>query len=415
MTQPSLDRKPVLLPAIYAWFLTVIRHLIALSLVLLIVVPRPLSAAEWYAEPWADLTTTYNDNIFLRRTAIIDTFGAILNLDAKLGRRTERSNVSLDTRLEFNQYTNSDALDQNNQFFKLASHYSTERNTWRLDGYYHLDSTATSELEDTGLVQNNFRVDRWSALPSWEHAFTEKTSGRISYRYLDVDYEQGAFLNGLFDFDTQNLDATIAHQWSPATDVFLTAYGLMQDVPQISGENNSYGGTAGFGYNFSETLRVTLAAGAYVADQKNTISGVTIDSTNTGGLFNASLEKQFDLTIFALTASQFVIPTGRGDLEQRRQLNFSLEHRLMPTVTLSLPALIFVSNPTGGFTDFDIFSSDRTYYRVQPGIRWQISRGWFLDGSYRYIRNEQLGTEAAVSNAFFATLAYHWPPLSASR
>jgi len=385
------------------------------SLVLLIVVPRPLSAAEWYAEPWADLTTTYNDNIFLRRTEILDTFGAILNLDAKLGRRTERSNVSLDTRLEFNQYTNSDALDQNNQFFNIASHYSTERNTWTLDGYYHLDSTVTSELEDTGLVQNNFRVDRWSALPSWEHAFTEKTSGRIGYRYLDVDYEQAALLNGLFDFDSQNLDGTIAHQWTPKTDVFVTAYGLMQDVSQISRENDSYGGTAGFGYNFSETFRVTLAAGAFIAKQKNTLGGLSIESTDSGGLFNASLEKQFELSTIAVTASQFVTPTGRGELELRRRLTVFLDHRLTPTITLSLPATIFTSDPAAGFTDFDIFGSDRTYYQVRPGIRWQISRGWFLDGSYRYIRNERKGTTAVDSNAVFATLAYHWPTLSTAR
>lgn len=325
-TQPSLDRKPDLLPAINIWFLTVIRHLMTFSLVLLIGVPRPLSAAEWYAEPWADLTTTYNDNIFLRRTNILDTFGAILNLDAKLGRRTETSNVSLDTRLEFNQYTNSDALDNNNQFFNVASHYSTERNTWRLDGYYHRDSTVTSELEDTGLVQANFRVTRASALPSLEHAFTEQTSGRVGYRYLDVDYEQGAVLNQLFDYQAHNLDATLAHQLNPKTDIFLTAFGLMQDVPQISGENDSYGGTAGFGYNFSETLRVTLAAGAYVADQKNTIGGVTLESTDTGGLFNASLEKQFEFTTIGVTASQFVTPTGQGDLRQRRQLGVLLRH-----------------------------------------------------------------------------------------
>ena len=376
---------------------------------LLLVTPSISSAAEWYAEPWVDLTTTYNDNIFLRRTDIIDTVGAILNLDAKLGARTERSNVSLDTRLEFNQYTNSDELDNNNQFFNFASHYSTERNIWRLDGYYHLDSTVTSELEDTGLVQNNFRVDRWSALPSWEHAFTEKTSGRIGYRYLDVDYEQGAVLNGLFDFHTQNLDATLTHQWTPKTDVFVKAYGLMQDVSQISGENDSYGGTAGFGYNFSETLRVTLAAGAYTADQKNTIGGVTIESTDTGGLFNASLKKQFELTTFAITASQFVTPTGRGDLEQRRQLNIRLRHQLTSTLTFSVPAIIFLSEPTGGVR------RDRNYYQVQPGLRWQVTEGWAFDASYRYIQSKASGLDAQVSNAVFATLAYRWPTKSAAQ
>ena len=377
--------------------------------VAILIFPRVLPAAEWYVEPAVGLTLTHNDNIFLRRTAIVDTSGAILNLDANIGARTERKGISLNTRFQFNEYSDSDALDTNNQFYNLASYYSAERGTWRLNGYYHRDSSVTSELEDTGVVQDNFRVKRSGVIPSWEHAFTGQTSLRVSYSDLDVDYERAAVLEGLFDFDTQRLNGTLTHQLGPTSNVFLTVYGFTQDVPQISSENDGYGATGGFGHAFSETLRVTLGAGVYRANLENTVAGVRLESDDTGTLLNASLEKQFELTTFGIAISQFVTPTGRGNLEQRRQLRISLQHRLTPTLTLSIPALAFRSEPSGGVR------RDRSYYRVRPRLRWRVTRVWDFDASYRYIRSKTSGTDAAESNAVFATLTYNWPRTALAR
>ena len=377
--------------------------------VAILVFPRVLPAAEWYAEPAVELTLTYNDNIFLRRTAIVDTFGAILNLDANVGARTERNGISLDTRLQFNEYSNIDSLDTNNQFFNLASNYRTEQSAWRLDGFYHRDSTVTSELEDTGLVQQNFRVIRSGIIPSWEHAFTDETSLRVSYGVLDIDYERAAVLAGLFDFDTQRLDGTLTHQLSPTRNVFLTVYGFTQDVPQISSENDSYGAIAGFGHAFSETLRVTLGAGAYRAKSKNTVVGIRLETDDTGTLFDASLEKQFELTTFRITISQFVTPTGQGNLQQRRQLGISWQRQLTPTLTLSIPVVAALSEPTGGVR------RDRKVFQVRPSLRWQVTQVWTFDASYRYVRSDTSGPDAVESNAVFATLRYNWPRTAVAR
>jgi hypothetical protein len=58
----------------------------------------------------------------------------------------------------------------------------------------------------------------------------------------------------------------------------------------------------------------------------------------------------------------------------------------------------------------------RTYYSLEPGLSWSLSRWWSLDGSYRYRWQKYTdSSQTAQSNAVFVAVSYAWPRIAASR
>ena len=80
-------------------------------------------------------------------------------------------------------------MDSNDQNIDLFSTYSTPHSIWKTEGNYTHNTTLTSEIEDTGIVQVPKRRNNWSLNPSWAYDLTERTNMELDMGYNEVTYQ----------------------------------------------------------------------------------------------------------------------------------------------------------------------------------------------------------------------------------
>jgi len=143
----------------------------------------------------------------------------------------------------------------------------------------------------------------------------------------------------------------------------------------------------------------------------------TISSQDSGSVYNANLEKQFETAHLTVTASRSLNPTGNGQQAITDFVSFNLSRPFTAKLTGYLAADGYnynyrISSRTGGVPP----AGDYRLYHIGPSFYWRTAPEWNLDGGYRYtyIRRE-VETTAATSNLLYLTLTYQWPKISVSR
>ena len=177
----------------------------------LICLPLNLIAAEWLTKYEASLKTEYDDNKRLTALPHDNTFGSILGVKGKLGIQTEKTVVDLTPRARFSKYssedTDEDKLDSNDYFLDLNSLWVTERFLWGLNGKYSRDTSLTSELEDTGLVQTSKKRKKVDFNPTLVYEFNEWTNLQFAIDFTRVEYKDAALVR-LIDYDFKDRKST---------------------------------------------------------------------------------------------------------------------------------------------------------------------------------------------------------------
>ena len=86
-------------------------------------------------------------------------------------------------------------------------------------------------------------------------------------------------------------------------------------------------------------------------------------------------------------------------------MNLSIQHQYEPRLSFSLLA----SYQKDGDPNDEDAGQDRDYFTVEPGVRWEFERNWFLSGGYRFRTQGEGGEDRAYSNAVFMTVSHRFP------
>lgn len=357
------------------------------------------SAADWRLVPSAFVGTSYADNVRLQPDGGDSSEGAIGELSASLKRVTERSELSLRPRFHSSRYSDDESLDSDDQFVTAGYRWTGERSEWNTEIGFTRDTTLTSELGSTGLVQSNRRHEAGSLTVAPQVMFTERVSGGVqmfvtSNRYVDADF------TGLVDYRYAAL--------SLFSTVVLTDTGSALTITAQGGELSTEGffgsqtrdGSLRLGWSFQPwpLWTASLSAGPSIVD--------TAAASDSGYVFDGEIERRGERWSFTANAGRSQSPTGRGVLTRRDEVrlgfNRFLTERLSTAVAAKWIRAEDLVPQQGGAVAYQV-----DYGRLDIDTNWRLSRDWSL--SLRLTgqtQDNEFATERA--NGYRASLNIVW-------
>lgn len=362
-------------------------------------------ADQWYFEPSAGLRGFYDDNVRLTTVLQQSSVGAIARTRAKAGRRSEVTDIGIDAKLVWNHYTSVPELNSTDGFLTFDAKHRTERDLFGLNASFSYQSTLTSEIETTGVVEVNKPRKTLTVSPTWTHSLSERSSLDLGLSYTDVTYEN-ARLTGLvpYTFGTASLQHT--HNLSEITQLFWNLSYDRYTADRLSTQSNSYSLMAGIGHGFSETLSASLLVGIRRSNGSFEIGGFTINESSSGPIFKGILTKRFETGRLDVEASRVLLPSGEGLLLDSKQLEARFRYKIKPRWDLRVKAFALHNTAPGAFTN----RQDRTYFSIEPAVEYHLTRWWTVAASFRYRRQKYADNpNGAASNAVFLDLSYVWP------
>ena len=146
-------------------------------------------AAEWRAEPLFSLGANLDSN--RRLLADGERSGAAqLSGSLALARRTEISELTFQPRIDVRRYQGVDeALSSNDAGADLGWRRQSERWTTRLSATAREDSTLTSELADTGIIEGRARRQTLTAASESTWAFGERSSLQFGGSFMNIGFD----------------------------------------------------------------------------------------------------------------------------------------------------------------------------------------------------------------------------------
>ena len=395
-------------------------HRKSLSGILIIALLTPLSveAAEWFAEPKISLKTGYNDNIRLTSRKHDSVWETALKPSVKFGAAKENQGLSGDAGFAIRRFSggsgleSSSALDREDYHLNTDAYHQTERDTFRGNIKYTRDSTLNSGLDETGnVVPNNATRNRFTLVPSWERMLSENMSLNLGYQFTTVSYSDEPVLSRLVEYDYHVFSSSLVRQLTPRIQGTLSA-SYNNYKPKTGFDSSTITLQAGISRNFSETLVASFLAGWRETTSDRLIGG---ELETTGSVFSASITKILETGSLGATLSRSTNPGSNGELLDTTRLILSGEHRFTETLRSSLTVEYnereTIVNRVGGALSLN----DRTLWRIRPKISWRWSREWELAGQYEYADEDDQLSRKARRNAAYLTVSYRPTKIYVSR
>jgi len=374
---------------------------------LLLVFSRGAAAAEYSVEPSMSLYGNYDSNPELG-TVQQSVVGTTLSPAARLNALTERLELHGKVMINLTEYFNRPNLDAAEQYYTLSSRYPTERGAWELQSGYTRDLTLTTELAQTGQVLVRTPRNLVTIDPKWSRSLTETVTLELEYVFSDAHYSDPS----LVSYQTHQGTTRLIYAFTERDSVSLNSYYLAYNAPATNFSSNEYGVTAGLEHPFTETFKWDLTAGF-----RNTLSTAQSpsgerSSRNIEWVAEADLEKRSETLVLRGGFSREALPSGGGYLVDVNHLSFFVQKTLTQTVSASLSLDGYLTQAIG----VNLSVPDSHYYRIEQHWDWQWAERWSMGATYRYARQEQVGTSTkADSNAVFLVMTYRGPKWAISR
>ena len=326
-----------------------------------------LLAAEWQVTPAAFVGSSYADNPRLLAHGGDASAGAAGELSGVFKRLTDRSELSLRPRLYSSRYDDDRSLDSDNKFLIAGYRWLSERSEWSMELSLTRDTTLTSELGETGLVQSNrpHEASQFSVSP--KIMFTERVSGGLQMAVLDSRYID-AERTGLVDYRYSSYSLFSTYALSEAnSSLTVTAQGgeLSVDGPWGAVTRD---GSLRLGWSFRprQLWSANLSAGPAVVSAES--------GSDTGMVFDADIKREAERWSMSAAIGRSQSPTGRGVLTRRDRVSAQLHRMITEDVSTTL-GVQWIRNE-----DLNPQSRGATYHvdygRLELAGRWRVASEW---------------------------------------
>ncbi|HZF25302.1 MAG TPA: hypothetical protein VEZ88_03495 [Steroidobacteraceae bacterium] len=352
--------------------------------------------AQWSAEGRMSADLEHHSNLQLEATDPLDVTGALIGLIGTLGVRSESQELTAAPRMLLRRYDGGENLDAND--YSLVMNYNVGRDTsrWHLDGSLANESTLTTELEDTGLVDVQKRREAIAFNGSVDWAATERDVvtmqvGDQANHYIDaassglIDY---VYLGGLLAFN---------HSIDQRSSFGARFSGGSMKPAELFPASHDVAARLTFMRQFSPTYRLNLEAGVSRADSQ----GLADDGT----VYLLDLERTGLLTDWHFAASREVVPSGAGSLTRREEGVFTLSRRLAPLWRMAVSLRHLLSEELQGSTR----GTQRNYDRAELSCEWRLAQYWALSGAVSYATQNYSGPSPATDDLTYG-IGLTWTP-----
>jgi hypothetical protein len=368
------------------------------------------AAAEWNADLTASAELEHRDNPRLFADGGSTIIGLGSGVDATFARRLEDSELVLAPRLRFVRYDGAADFNTDEQYLDLTYARTRERYGLQLAAGLARDTTLTSELEDTGLIDVRKRHELNSLSASWtlNPDAVDQVGAQIAYQrntYRD------AALVGLVDYDYTAGSLSYSRAFSERTrgGLQLTAGRLDVPIPGLDSRNDAVRLTLESA--LSDRTSLSLAAGVDRTHAR--------DRDDEGPVYRAEIKRSGELAEWRIGAERSAMPSGSGVLVRRTEFGVTYDRRLSMRAGLAFD-LRQIGNQN---LRVGTVREDRTYRRASISVRWQATPSWSLFASAAAVLDREDASASAQNGAddtahgFDATVGFAWamPRRSISR
>lgn len=327
----------------------------------------PACAAEWLVSPGVRVAGDYTDNPRMLREGGDSSAGAVGELNASVTRRTERTEVSMRPRIRSSRYRDDESLNSDDQYLTLALKHLAERAEWSVSTDFTRDTTLTSEIASTGIVQANRRHEGITLSGGPSFTLTERVNAGAQVYWMDNHYVDADF-TGLVDYEYRALSLFSGFAFSDLSNLTLTAQGGELVVPGQSSTTRDATVRLGWRYQPHSSWTVEASTGpAYVR---------TDNGTDNGAVFDLDLQYEGERWTANTNVARDLTPTGRGVLTRRDQVSAGFNRRI--TDRLSGGVLARWIRHQDLLPQPGVAFEEITYGRLDLRLDWRLAEHWSL-------------------------------------
>jgi len=362
---------------------------------------RAAVADEFRLVPSVSVKEEYNDNIYLDVRNPTRDFITTTSPGLEVYDRTERFETTLTGRLASLLYTDNTGLDHIDQFYAgNATYQLTPSLLVRGNGGYTIDSRPDRLLLTTGLVLSSSirHMDTYGG--SIEYTLNEKAALAGSYSYEQdrwsrttiPDFE-GQTGQLSFIYDTSSMVKNTKARATVTYNKYSFSYGGSSSSIPVE----SYSATVGATYALNEKLAASIDAGVVRTTSDVTrLQFVTVGpfvlgfletgtETDLAPMAIGALKYSGEKTSAELSAGHQVLPAmGSAGTTNRTSFTFNASHRLTWELSGTFACEYYYNKSTQ--SGIGISNIDYQTLRIAPGLRYEFTRDFFLEGSYAFTR-----------------------------
>ncbi len=359
--------------------------------------------------PSVHLRQEYTDNLFTTQNDIKDDFITTASPGLTLKQQTERLKLNLNSHLDRSWYKNNNEL---NGYDKAASggfsYAATERLDLSAETSYSRDSRPDRDLDETGLILDTTRRDRYDGGISGNYSISEKTSAALSSSFHQDDYKTTENENNDYKSSTANMG--IFHQ--PAGLNQLTTIFCNVQYSQYEYETSTvdyYSISTGAESDITETFNIRFDLGArYTVSKFQTLKWilsdppygyeiVVVEETNSskGGIGQISLNYHGEFIHCTTSVSHDIQPaSGRAGSSERTSTALTIGKRFSEELNCSLDGSYYLNNADKD--EFSYIAIDEKAFQLSVRSRYTFSPFVYLEAGHSFTRimDETADTEA---------------------
>jgi len=366
-------------------------------------------AAEWTVAPTVNMSVDDDTNRLLTSPAI-PSGGLWMSVDTRFERDTERLQLALRPKLDFERYTNARIGHTDDEGIDAtATWLGSERSSLTLHSLLQDASTLYAELAETGVIDIGQRRRDADFDGTWAHQQSERWTLQLTGASSSSDYH-GSGASALANYGQNSGGATESYAYTERLAFSLSASAGDARTGGLEQSTRFESLEAGFQWQPTERSGISGAGGA--SRQKS----LGLISTSFVGQLSASYRTE--LASFALSALRQVQPTGFGIFTQVDQVSLTGTRQVAPR--LSLDSSLTVYRDTSAFHSplFSFTFADRTYSEAAVGLSWQRSLSWRLGAQVLYDRADSprsyFSPDGLHAEGWRASLSATWAPNGAS-
>lgn len=353
-------------------------------------------AAEWSAAPTFSLGTDFDTNRRLTDPAS-ESQAAQFGATVTLARVTATHKLSLRPRFEARRYDKSNqVLDSNDGGVDLRFVRQGERSTFTASATAAEDSTLTTELADTGIVEGSARRRLLTAGADVTMAVGERSRVQAGASFVDVDFDD-AVGTGLAPYSYPGVFLGVSLDATDRTQLSFTANGSRFDSPTTRTNIDNFSVRATWQSQVSEQFRLELNGGvnrseSAFAHEQGPVFGVTGSWNTPRTSLSFGLARDVEPSANGrMVKADSVEGSWRWNLGERTTLTTALRHARREDLL------------------FGQFLERREYSTLHAALGWRLNMNWNLQlragvASQSY---ERSGFEADGERI---ALSFSWAP-----
>lgn len=374
-------------------------------------------AAQVYVQPIVSTQAQTHSNLGLDPDGeTISAEGFFADAAAVIGIATPSSDTTIKPRLLYRKYPDVPRLDRLEGMLDFATLYRGQRGSFSMFGRMEHRDEVNAERSDaqfdevtpdsptgpeTGRITIGATRDVLMLVPTYKYELTQRTDIGVTATVQAVDYSPDDSTSHV-DFDYYEGKGFVGWELSQRTKLSLGGFVSKYEATNIDALVDSYGASAEFGWDWSALLKSSLALVYQRSDIERTAPVVFADTANAWGAdFKTAYVGQISRA--RLNIGRTITPSGAGGLLESDNVRLQFERDLTARLELTAAGRYLRHRALAD----DTAGNDRDYRRVELGLRWMVTRTWFVEGGYDYTwQKYERGAGSADDNSFTLTFGY---------